>query len=244
MTTLQTTPKALTADNEGTMAERDRSRGAEPSADEGFLRRWSRRKAEAQGTATAPPEDPGDPSGEAPAGLEQVAEPAEPASIDPKDLPAIDTLDATSDFTVFMRPGVPLELRNQALRKLWRSDPVLANLDGLLEYGEDYSLPSWPKEAIRTAYKVGRGFVEQISEAAEPPDQVRPTELAGAPADEPKRIPAETLVDEATLKAVPSEPSPIQPPAPAEPGAPADPPAPQEAAARIAIKRRRLPQRS
>jgi hypothetical protein len=148
-------------------------------------------------------------------------------------------LDATSDFTVFMRPGVPLELRNQALRKLWRSDPLLANLDGLLEYGEDYSLPSWPKDAIRTAYKVGRGFVEQISEGAESSDQGRATEPAGTPADESEHIAAAAPADEAVRMAVvPSEPS------PPEPAAPADPASPQEGTARGLTKRRRLPQRS
>ena len=187
------------------MPSHDRPTRAQPDADEGFLRRWSRRKAEAQSAATAPTEDSGDPSGGGPGRLEQTAEPEKPAPIDPKDLPAIDTLDATSDFTVFMRPGVPLDLRNQALRKLWRSDPVLANLDGLLEYGEDYSLPSWPKDAIRTAYKVGRGFLEQMSEGAEHPEQARLTEPAGTPVDQP-RFSAETPADEATrMAAVPPE---------------------------------------
>lgn len=221
------------------MADRDRSMRAQPDADEGFLRRWSRRKAEAQSAATAPIEDSEERPEGAPVGLEQSAEPEKPALIDPKDLPAIDTLDATSDFTVFMRPGVPLELRNQALRKLWRSDPLLANLDGLLEYGEDYSLPSWPKDAIRTAYKVGRGFVEQISERAEHPDQARSTEPAGTPGGEPERIAAAAPPDEAARRAaVPAE------PAPPEPAAPADPASPQQGPTRVATKRRRLPRRS
>jgi hypothetical protein len=221
------------------MADRDRSMRAQPDADEGFLRRWSRRKAEAQSAATAPIEDSEERPEGAPVGLEQSAEPEKPALIDPKDLPAIDTLDATSDFTVFMRPGVPLELRNQALRKLWRSDPLLANLDGLLEYGEDYSLPSWPKDAIRTAYKVGRGFVEQISEGAESPDQGRATEPAGTPADEAARIAASTPADQGVrIAAVPADPSPPKAAAPAEPDTL------QEGPARGASKQRQLSSRS
>jgi hypothetical protein len=217
------------------MTDRDRPPRAQPDADEGFLRRWSRRKAEAQSAATAPVADSGDPPGEAPGGLEQSAERENLAPIDPKDLPAVDTLNATSDFTVFMRPGVPLELRNQALRKLWRSDPVLANLDGLLEYGEDYSLPSWPKDAIRTAYKVGRGFLEQVSDGAEHADQARSTEPAGTPVEQP-RIAAEPPANEAArTAAVPAESSP--------PAAPADSASPPEGPARVATKRRRLPPR-
>jgi Protein of unknown function (DUF3306) len=221
------------------MADRNRSTRALLDKDEGFLRRWSRRKAEAQSAATAPTEDSAGPSGDAPVDLEPTAEPEKPTPIDPKDLPAIDTLDAASDFTVFMRSGVPLELRNQALRKLWRSDPLLANLDGLLEYGEDYSLPSWPKDAIRTAYKVGRGFVEQISEGAESPDQARSTEPAGTSPDKSEHIAAAAPADEALrIAVVPSEPP------PPEPAAPADPASPQEGTPRVATKRRRLPRRS
>jgi hypothetical protein len=44
-----------------------------------------------------------------------------------KRVDAIDNLDAltaTSDFTIFMRPGVPDDVRVCALRKLWTSDPV------------------------------------------------------------------------------------------------------------------------
>jgi hypothetical protein len=146
------------------MADRDRSTRAHGDADEGFLRRWSRRKAEARSAATTPSENPSDPAEGAHPAPEQPPEPdkAAPAPIDPEDLPDIESLDANSDFTVFMRPGVPLELRNQALRKLWRSDPTLANLDGLLEYGEDYTIPSWPKGAIKTAYQIGRGLVTEI----------------------------------------------------------------------------------
>jgi Protein of unknown function (DUF3306) len=225
-------------DNEDHMTDRDRSTRAGADADEGFLRRWSRRKAEAQSAATAPIEDSADSPGEGPTGLEQTGELEKPAPVDPKDLPAIDTLDATSDYTVFMRPGVPLELRNQALRKLWRSDPLLANLDGLLEYGEDYSLPSWPTDAIRTAYEVGRGFVERISEGPEPPDEGPLREPAGTPAHQAARIAAETSADEATSMAVSAESS------LPEAAAPEHPESPPGGVARVTSKRRRLPSRS
>jgi hypothetical protein len=46
-------------------------------------------------------------------------------------LPSIESLAVTSDYTVFMRPGVPMALRNAALRKLWRINPVYSQSDGL-----------------------------------------------------------------------------------------------------------------
>jgi hypothetical protein len=36
----------------------------------------------------------------------------------------LDVLTATSDFTIFMEPGVPDDVRVRALRKLWTSDPI------------------------------------------------------------------------------------------------------------------------
>ncbi len=54
------------------------------------------------------------------------------------ELPSIDSLTADSDYSVFMQPGVPAGRRNQALRKLWASDPAIVEGDDLSDYGDDY----------------------------------------------------------------------------------------------------------
>lgn len=54
-------------------------------------------------------------------------------------LPDPDTLGAGDDFRAFMAKAVPDRIRRRALRKLWLSNPALANLDGLLDYGEDFT---------------------------------------------------------------------------------------------------------
>jgi Protein of unknown function (DUF3306) len=173
------------------MAERNRPSGGPDDTDGGFLQRWSRRKAEARSAATVALEQPSGPADSVPASGQRPPEPdaAAPAPIDPEDLPDIETLDASSDFTAFMRPGVPEHLRTLALRKLWRSDPIFSKLDGLVEYGEDYSIATWPKDAIKTAYKVGRGFLEEISEGAGGPEQAPQADEPGdQPAAEPARL--------------------------------------------------------
>ena len=160
-------------------------------ADEGFLQRWSRRKAEAR---TAP--KAGEPEQEtalARAELPQAAEPREPpastgsrppddraAAVDLEALPDIDTLTYESDFTAFMRKGVPPELRKRALQRLWRSNPTLANLDGLVEYGEDYTKIGTAKQVVRTAYQVGRGMLERIEPEAPGEPPARPSILTTA----------------------------------------------------------------
>lgn len=196
----RTASRRLRCAGEGLMADRDRRTGEQPDAGEGFLQRWSRRKVEAR---TANESAAGDPGGEEvqPAPSEQGSEPGqgEPAPVAPEDLPDIESLDASSDFSVFMRPGVPEHLRTQALRKLWRADPIFSKLDGLLEYGGDYTIPSWPKGTIRTAYQIGRGFVnelEKLGGVERPPEPAAP---AAEPTDDAKAasvpVPADRPVE-------------------------------------------------
>jgi hypothetical protein len=168
-------------------------------ADEGFLHRWSRRKAEARTTLEAPePAQDGAPeraqvpppaAPQVPAGSTgaRAAEDAEGA-IDLEALPDVETLTYDSDFTPFMRKGVPPELRKRALQRLWRSNPTLANLDGLVEYGGDYTKIGTTKQVVRTAYQVGRGMLERIEKAAgEPAPPGAPlTADTGQPATTPE----------------------------------------------------------
>ena len=129
----------------------------DPPDGEGFLGRWSRRKAEAR-----------EPS-EEPAASEAPETEAEPETIDPADLPDLDSLDASSDFSVFMRDGVPASLRTLALRKLWRLNPTLANLDGLVDYGEDLTGSFKVVAKLKSAYEVGKGFLRDEKAAEEQP---------------------------------------------------------------------------
>lgn len=139
--------------------------------EEGPLKRWSRRKLEQrererQVDSPVPEESGGTiatPAGETPSAD------TSPAAADAvSDLPPIESLTRDSDFTVFMREGVPDDLRNLALRKLWRSDPVFANLDGMLEYGEDYSQLFKPGvgASLKTLYRVGHGYLTEVVDAA------------------------------------------------------------------------------
>jgi hypothetical protein len=132
--------------------------------DDGILNRWSRRKLESDKTAATLDPQPDDPqpdptlapkSGQPLEIAEQGEDPGKDPGEDhvPLDLPDIDTLDKESDFTVFMQAGVPEELKNLALRALWRSDPVLANLDGLNDYDEDFG----------SMLKVGAEFMRKLA---------------------------------------------------------------------------------
>lgn len=91
------------------------------------------------------------------------------------DLPDPDSLGLGDDFSVFMRGAVPDRIRRRALRALWRTNPVLANADGLVDYGADYTDGTTVVENLQTAYQVGRGMLSHLenlvaSEPSAPPD--------------------------------------------------------------------------
>lgn len=82
------------------------------------------------------------------------------------DLPDPDQLQPGDDISGFMAQVVPDRLRRRALRQLWRLNPALANLDGLVDYGEDFSDPSYLLGEMQTAYQVGKGMLAHIEEMA------------------------------------------------------------------------------
>ena len=97
------------------------------------------------------------------------------------DLPDPDSLQAGADFTGFLQDGVPQHLRRRALRRLWRVHPALANLDGLVDYGEDFSDAATVIENLQTAYQVGKGMLRHVlaSEEAARQDNVASEESVG-----------------------------------------------------------------
>ncbi len=125
---------------------------------------WSRRKAAVQAETEA----------EALAAEEQIITTRQ-AELEEKsdaeilaefDLPDPDTLEAGDDVSGFMAKAVPDRLRRRALRRLWRLNPVLANVDGLVDYGEDYTDAACVIENIQTAYQVGKGMLAHVEALA------------------------------------------------------------------------------
>lgn len=129
----------------------------------GFISRWSSRK---RSRAEERPviddreiESPGSQAGTA--HPSQVDERSDADILQELGLPDPETLKPGDDFSAFMTGPVPSRIRNRALRKLWISNPVLANLDELLEYGEDYTDAATVVENLETAYRVGKGFLRR-----------------------------------------------------------------------------------
>ncbi len=129
----------------------------EAKDDKPFLSRWSERKravqAEEAAREKAPEPDERDVSRAEAEEAEREANRTAAEAID------LEALTDASDYAPFFRAGVPLALKNAALRKLWRSNPVFAVLDGLNDHDLDYRWPEKGSEVVKTAWKVGRGFL-------------------------------------------------------------------------------------
>ena len=117
------------------------------------LGRWSRRKQADRVERDSVPAEPETPTNAPDTTNEAEAEP----------LPPIESLTAESDYTPFLKEGVPERLRALALRRLWRSNPVLANLDGLNDYDENFA-SSGVGTVVATAFKLGKGMVRDEPE--------------------------------------------------------------------------------
>jgi hypothetical protein len=115
---------------------------------ENFISRWSRRKREAA-DEKAQGEQPGtdaaketDRSDSLSSEESKLAK-ADAAEFDPASLPPIESIEAGTDITAFMRAGVSSELRHAALRRAWSADASIRDFVGLNEnYWSDATGPA------------------------------------------------------------------------------------------------------
>lgn len=127
------------------------------SDEQNFAARWSDRKKAVQDEAEAEIVIE-----EVEELVEDLPEKTEAELLEELGLKDPDEMEAGDDFSVFMSKAIPQQLKNRALRKLWLSNPVLANIDNLVDYGEDYTIdPNAVVEKIASAYKVGRGYKDK-----------------------------------------------------------------------------------
>ena len=131
-----------------------------------------------------------------------------------KNLPDPDTLSSPEEIRAFMSETLPQRLKTRALRRLWRLNPVLANLDGLVDYGEDYTDAATVIENLQTAYQVGKGMLKHVEAMAEaeaakenaaeamPEEEAKAEEVLALDDAEP-----EAPIDVSTLAEEPTEPA-------------------------------------
>ena len=139
---------------------------------------WSRRRAAVRAEARAEEEAQAETIlADEHAALEEKSDDEILAALD---LPDPEDLEKGDDFSVFMAKAVPDRIRRRALRTLWKSNPVLANVDQLVDYGEDFTDGATVIENLQTAYQVGKGMLKHVEEMA------RQAAQEDAPDEEPR----------------------------------------------------------
>lgn len=113
----------------------------------------------------------------------ELAEKTDTELLEELGLPDPETLTEGDDFKVFLTENVPARLRTRALRRLWTTNPIFAHVDGLVDYGEDFTDASNVIENLQTAYQVGKGMTAHV-------------EALLSDADVPEVVPSEAVPDE------------------------------------------------
>jgi hypothetical protein len=162
-------------------------------SEEGFLRRWARRKSEVREGHAPLPEPVQVPQVPAAVALAEAAPlpvpeapPAEPAN--ERTLPTMEdvaTLDKDSDFSAFVARGVDQAVRRSALKKLF-ADPHFNVMDRLDVYIDDYTKPSPMSEAMLASLEHAKSvFAKMLEDKADEPE--KPEELKPAPQNPPEQ---------------------------------------------------------
>jgi hypothetical protein len=166
---------------------------------------WARRKAAVQAEAEAETQAAiaAAQAADAKARDDAQAEMTEAELLESLGLPDPDSLTKGDDFSAFMARAVPEHLRRRALRKLWVSNPVLANLDGLVDHGEDYTDAATVMPDMKTAYQVGKGMMQHVLALAEQAEAEQ-AEVAQTADDLPAEpAPEVETVEELTIDVTP-----------------------------------------
>ncbi len=159
--------------------------------DDGFVSRWSRLKQ----AAAAPAEPVAEPvAGQLPAERE-------PAPLTDADMPPLESLDESSDYSGFLSEQVSEVLRRQALRKLFHLESFNV-CDGLDDYADDFTSFTKLGDIITADMRHQMAMAEERLKAAlqsegeaDEAEPATPAAQAGSLSEQPE--PAESSADEA-----------------------------------------------
>jgi hypothetical protein len=66
----------------------------------------------------------------------------------------------------FFKKGVPDRLRQIALRRVWKLNPIIRFADAEInDYHEDFTDAATVVEGMQTAYQVGKGYLSELLES-------------------------------------------------------------------------------
>ena len=93
-------------------------------------------------------------------------------------LPNPDKIKKEKGLDVFFKDGVPDRLRQIALRRVWKLNPIIRFADAEInDYHEDFTDAATVVEGMQTAYQVGKGYISEMLENKEDDSSVKSTEV-------------------------------------------------------------------
>lgn len=191
---------------------------------EGFLGRWSRAKRSAAKSQPEPEVTPEPP-------VETSAAPAPaPEMLSQEELdalPRIEDLTEGSDIRTFLRAGVPRQLRNAAMRRMWMLTPGIRDYsDPAVDYAWDWNTPGGvpgdgigpsPENAAKMLKQLFKPQEDDADETAPQKDSATP-QVASAPAEAEEQASPASEADAAAAREIaqtaPDDPSPAPDTAP------------------------------
>ena len=183
-------------------------------SDDSFLSRWSARKAQiAKGELVADEKPPltVQEVSEGELGNGEEAKLSDQELLEKYELPNPEGLADESDLTQFLDGDLPERLRQMALRRLWRLNPLFGHVCDMVEYGEDYTDAATVMEGMQTAYQVGQGYkkkahgTDEAAESEAPDAEAAESEAPDAEAAESKTLDTEAAESETVNSEIETE---------------------------------------
>lgn len=147
------------------------------NAPEGFISRWSKKKSNNKSDIKVLTEKENvnkmtnlENDGEALVSSE-IADESEYDELNDEELlekfklPNPENIKKEKGLDLFFKDGIPDRLRQIALRKVWKLNPIIRFADAEInDYHEDFTDAATVIEGMQTAYQVGRGYLSEIIE--------------------------------------------------------------------------------
>lgn len=179
-----------------------------------FLERWSQRKAKSRQDELDNPVDEdvsalaeteADAGDEAEETTEETSEEqglSDSELCERYELPHPEECTDPEELDGFFSRPLPDRLKQLAMRRMWRINPLFKFADEMVEYGENYTDAATVIPDMQTAYKVGKGYLDKILAEQKEKEQTEALELAAAEAEEQNSLSAKpdaSQPDEQTL---------------------------------------------
>ena len=127
-----------------------------------FLSRWAKRKAGKQAEVDVLEEVAQTEQVDAEGETEEEATLSDEELCAQYKLPDPEQCTESEQLDGFFDGQVPDRLRQLAMRRLWRLNPLFRFADEMVEYGEDFTDAATVIPNMQTAYKVGKGYMDKL----------------------------------------------------------------------------------